>query len=151
MAALRAAAQVKAVTDAAQTASKMLGAMATLFKGSKPIAVAQALVNTFLGVTEALKLPFPENIAAAAVVAAQGMAAIKTIMSASPSGGGAATGSAAASGAATAAKKEPDRTQTFSFNIQNDSMGFGESFARQMVEQLNNAQRNGGTIRGVIP
>jgi hypothetical protein len=78
------------------------------------------------------------------------MAAIKTIMSASPSGGGAATGSAAASGAATAAKKEPDRTQTFSFNIQNDSMGFGESFARQMVEQLNNAQRNGGTIRGVI-
>jgi len=150
LAATRAAGQSTAITQAAKTASGMLGAMATLFNGSKPIAVAQALVNTFLGVTEALKLPFPQNIAAAAVVAAQGMAAIKTIMSASPSGGGAATGSAAASGAATAAKKEPDRTQTFSFNIQNDSMGFGESFARQMVEQLNNAQRNGGTIRGVI-
>jgi hypothetical protein len=29
-------------------------------------------------------------------------------------------------------------------------MGFGEQFARQMIEQLNQAQRNGGNVRGVL-
>jgi len=30
------------------------------------------------------------------------------------------------------------------------SSGFGESFARQLIDQLNKTQRNGGQIRGVI-
>jgi hypothetical protein len=128
------------------------GGLMALFGESKAVRVAMAIADTFAGATRALaEHPAPYSYAIAAGIIATGFANIKSIMSARPGGGGASAGGGggAAAGAAAAAK-EPDRTQTFSFNIQNDSMGFGESFARQMVEQLNNAQRNGGTIRGVI-
>jgi len=121
-----------------------------LFGESKAVRVAMAIADTFAGANRALaEHPAPFSYAIAAGIVATGLANVKSIMSARPGGGGASASGGAAAGAAAAAK-EPDRTQTFSFNIQNDSMGFGESFARQMVEQLNNAQRNGGTIRGVI-
>jgi hypothetical protein len=123
-----------------------------LFGETKAVRVAMAIADTFAGANRALsEHPYPYSYAIAAGIIATGFANVKSIMSARPGGGGAsAGGGAGAAAGAAAAAKEPDRTQTFSFNIQNDSMGFGESFARQMVEQLNNAQRNGGTIRGVI-
>jgi len=146
------------VTDSAfDMASGVVSAMGQMFQGSKPIAAAQALINTFQGITEALKLPFPASLAAAAQVAAQGFAAVKGITSARPgsSGGGSARaassagrGTSSGGGATQQAAQSP--TTTFQFTLTNDPMGFGEQFARQMIEQLNEAQANGGNIRGVM-
>jgi hypothetical protein len=142
--------QTQRSQDAAYASVK--GGLMALFGETKAVRVAMAIADTFAGANRALsEHPAPYSYAIAAGIIATGFANVKSIMSARPGGGGAsAGGGAGAAAGAAAAAKEPDRTQTFSFNIQNDSMGFGESFARQMVEQLNNAQRNGGTIRGVI-
>jgi hypothetical protein len=39
---------------------------------------------------------------------------------------------------------------SFSFTIQNDPMGYGEAFARQIIDQVNAAQRDGGRVQGFI-
>jgi len=133
-------------------AKGVVDAMGQMFQGSKPIAAAQALINTFQGITEALKLPFPASLAAAAKVAAQGFAAVRGIQSARP-GSGAIAGSAAAGGGSsgtTTSAQQQAPTTTFQFTLQNDPMGFGEQFARQLVDQLNEASRNGGQVRGVL-
>ena len=145
-------------------ASGVVGAMSQMFQGSKPIAAAQALINTFQGITEALKLAPPGNFIAAAKVAAQGFAAVRGIQSARPgssggavSGGGAASGGgvamsggAAAGGGQAQAAAQQAPTTTFQFTIANDPLGFGENFARQFIEQLNEASANGGRVRGVL-
>lgn len=135
-------------------ASGVVDAMGQMFKGSKPIAIAQALINTYQGITAALKKDFPQNMIAAAAVAAKGFAAVSSIKSAKPgsSGGGAASsrGGGSGSGGGQQAAQQQAPTTTFQFTMQNDPMGFGEQFARQMIEQLNEAQRNGGQIRGVM-
>jgi len=63
--------------------------------------------------------------------------------------GGGGGGSAGAGSSATATPAQQPAT-TFAFTLQNDPMGFGESFARQLIDQLNSTQRNGGQIRGVM-
>jgi uncharacterized membrane protein YphA (DoxX/SURF4 family) len=136
-------------------AQGVVSAMGQMFQGSKPIAAAQALINTFQGITEALKT---KDYLGAAKIAAQGFAAVASIRSARPSGsqaiqrpsssgGGSFSGGGAGGGMAQSAQAP---TTTFRFTIQNDSFGFGESFARQLVDQLNEASRNGGQIRGVL-
>jgi hypothetical protein len=141
-----------AVTGAANMASGVIGAMSALFGQSKPLAIAQALINTYLGATRALaENPYPANIIAASAVVATGLAQVASIVSAKPgSGGGGGGGGASSSAAAAATTQQQQPTQTFQFNIQNDTGGFGESFARQFVDQLNSTQRNGGRIIGVI-
>ena len=138
-------------SSAFDMANEVVGAMGQMFQGSKPIAAAQALINTFQGVTEALKLG-PWGIAKAAVIAAMGMKQVKGILSARPgsSGGASSSGRSASSGGEQQAQQQQAPTTTFQFTLQNDSLGFGENFARQMVEQLNEAQRNGGQVRGVL-
>lgn len=132
-----------AVTAADGTVSDILGSLSTLFQGSKKFAVAQALVNAWSGATEALKLPFPSNLAAFAKVVGTGMAAVKNIQSTSPGSSGGGGGSVSSGGSAGAA---PAPTQSFNFNISNDPFGIGEGIARQLVEQLNAASRSGSTI-----
>ena len=56
------------------------------FLASKAFGIGQAVVNTAVGVTEALKLPPPANFAAAAAVAAAGAAQIASIAAARPGG-----------------------------------------------------------------
>jgi hypothetical protein len=140
-----------AVTGAANMASGVIGAMSALFGQSKPLAIAQALINTYLGATRALaENPYPANIIAASAVVATGLAQVASIVSAKPGSGGGGGGGASSSAAAAATTQQQQPTQTFQFNIQNDTGGFGESFARQFVDQLNSTQRNGGRIIGVI-
>ena len=120
-------------------ASGVVDAMGQMFQGSKPIAAAQALINTFQGITEALKLPFPANLAAAARVAAQGFAAVRGIQSARPgsSGGisrGASGGSGASGGAASQAPAPPTQTVVI------DAPGLDIS---SLVNMLNNAAKQG--------
>lgn len=63
-------------------------------------------------------------------------------------GGGGSVGGGGGGGSAAAPAQAP--ATTFAFTLQNDPMGFGESFARQLIDQLNSTQRNGGQIRGVL-
>ena len=137
-----------AANSTAGTVSSILGSMGQLFNGSKKFAAAQALVNAWAGASEALKLPFPKNIAAFAQVLATGMNAVRNIKSAQPGAGaaGGAAGVAASGGGAAAAQP----TQTLNFQITNDPFGMGERFARQLASQLNEAQRNGSSIRATV-
>ena len=59
--------------------------------------------------------------------------------------GGGSSGGSSGGGAS-----EQQAATTFSFTLQNDPMGFGEGFARQMIDQLNKTQANGGQIRAVL-
>ena len=63
-----------------------------LFAVSKAANMGLAIMNVATGVTEALKLPYPANIAAAAHVAATGAIEIGTIAGASFGGGGGRSG-----------------------------------------------------------
>lgn len=91
-----------AVSETEAAVAGILGALGQLFQKSKGLAIAQALVNTFQGATEALKLPYPKNLVAFAKTAATGLGAVKSIRSAQPGGGGgggAAVGAGAGGGA----------------------------------------------------
>lgn len=72
-----------------QTAQAVGKALVDVFPKSKAAAAAQALINTAVGVTQALTLPFPLNWIQAAAVLASGMAQVAAIRSASVGGGGA--------------------------------------------------------------
>jgi len=91
-----------------QKADQFLGDMASAFQSgnedmlriSKAFGAAQALVSAFTGAAEALKLPFPENLAAFAKVLATGLGAVQSIKGVTPGGGGASAAGAVASAAA---------------------------------------------------
>jgi hypothetical protein len=127
-------------------AKGVVEAMGQMFQGSKPIAIAQALINTYQGITKALAQGGFAGIAQAAAVAAQGFAAVRAISSAKPGsgtptatgGGGAATGGAgAASG-----------PQIF-LDIQPNARGDVpmETF-RGIIQDINDQLGRGGQIVG---
>lgn len=132
-----------------------------LFKIGKAAALAEATISGYKAAVDAWEAGMETGGPAAPAVAASYAAAslaktgmlISKISSTSMGGGGSSSGggggggTASAGGAGGAAQQD---VTTFSFTLQNDPMGFGESFARQMIEQLNETQRNGGQIRGVL-
>lgn len=67
-----------------EMASNSFGQMAEIFgKEStvgKAMSVAQAKINTFLGITKALTLPFPANLVAIAAATATGFGAVRNIL-----------------------------------------------------------------------
>ncbi|MCC7253187.1 hypothetical protein [Hyphomicrobium sp.] len=67
------AAAMQMVVDASGSSNK------TLIRINQTAALARAIVNVHEGITKALTLPFPANIAAAATVAAQGFASVRAI------------------------------------------------------------------------
>ena len=139
--------QAKMGSQMREGVATTIGALSQLFNKSKPLAIASALVNTWQGMTEALKLPFPKNIAAAATTLATGMNAVRNIKSTSPGGGGSTSGSIGAGGAGGAAAAAPQQNvQTLNFTLTNDSFGIGQNLVRQIAAQLNEAQRNGSTL-----
>lgn len=157
--------RLSAISDNLGHAADFMGSMAQIAelggkkttKIAKAFGIAQALISTFQGAAEALKLPFPANLAAYASVLAQGMTAVASIRKVNEngggnggSGGGGGGGAASMAGAGGGGSAAASPTTTFSFTLMNDPMGFGEKFARQFIDQLNSTQRNGGTIRGVI-
>ena len=58
----------------------------TAFKAAKAYNIGQAIMSTYTGAAEALKLPFPINLAAAGAVIATGLAQVQTIRSQTFSG-----------------------------------------------------------------
>jgi len=127
-------------------AKGVVGAMGQMFQGSKPIAAAQALINTFQGITEALKLPFPASLAAAAQVAAQGFAAVRAISSAKPGGG--TPNATGGGGAATGGGGAASGPQIF-LDIQPNARGDVpmETF-RGIIQDINDQLGRGGQIVG---
>jgi hypothetical protein len=128
-----------------------------LFKIGQAAALAEATISGYEAAVSAwqkgMKIGGPPVAAAftAASLAKTGML-ISQISSASASGRGASSGGGGGSAVsgASAGGAQATPTTTFRFTLQNDEMGFGESFARQIVDQLNEAQRNGATVRGVL-
>ena len=130
--------------------SDTLGALGQLFQGSKKISAGIALANSWLAFTEVLKDPAYigrpwARMAAAGKALAAGLNAVKSIKSASPGGGG---GGGAGAGMGGAAPQQ--NVQTMNFTISNDPFGFGANMIRQLAAQLNEAQRNGSTIRANV-
>ena len=80
----------------------------TLFNINKAAGIANAIVNTAQGVTEALKLPYPLNLVAAASTAAVGLAEIATIRATSYGGGGGGGGGGIAGAGGAAAINIPE-------------------------------------------
>lgn len=121
-------------------AQQVVGAFGQMFQGSKPIAAAMALINTLQGMTEALKLPFPANLGAAAQVLARGMAAVRGIQSARP--GSAAPPSGASGGGGSAASIPVQRMII-------ETQGSGavpQSSLQSIIDQINEAGRRGHRI-----
>lgn len=137
------------VTDGAMGETKgmvssVLGSMSQLFKGSKKLAIAQALVNTWQGATEALKLPFPENLAAFATTLATGMGAVQSIKGTSESGGGGGAGSAA--GGAGGAAAAPQTSRNVAIQLTGGDM-FSRSQVTGLINSINEAVEDGAIVR----
>jgi hypothetical protein len=88
----------------ASLATSGLQIATALFGQNKKVALAVAAINIGVGATEALKLPFPANLAAVAKVIAQGAQLTQRIRSASIGGGG---GFGGVSGGGVTASPEP--------------------------------------------
>jgi hypothetical protein len=84
-------AKIKATTDTLNIVSDILGKESA---AGKAVAIASALINTYLGISAGVKLGYPAAIPAVLAAAATGFKAVKNIMStkvpgaASSSGGG---------------------------------------------------------------
>ena len=88
----------------------------------KALAISSALINTYLGITQALKLPFPASIPATIVAATTGFSAVKNIIAtkvpgASSSGGVGNMSTPNVSAAAPIAPAQP-QAQTTSLNTE---------------------------------
>ena len=104
---------------AQQTASALTAVSDILGKetaAGKTLAISAALINTYLGITQALKLPFPASIPAAAIAAATGFGAVKNIIATkvpgSTGGGGANMTVPSVSAAAPMAPPQPQAQTT---------------------------------------
>jgi hypothetical protein len=71
-----------------------LSALGELFEGSKAIAIAQALVNTYEGISAGVALGYPAAIPAVAFAALSGFAAVRNILKTNKNSSGGDSGSA---------------------------------------------------------
>lgn len=111
----------------------------------KAFSVAQALINTYEGITKALTLPFPLNWAQAAAVGAAGFAQVASIMNTSKSSsGGSSSTSTASSGAASSASS----SQTLNLSLQGISASslYSGDQVRELAQTLVQYQRDGGQL-----
>jgi hypothetical protein len=87
----------------------------------KTLAIASALMNTYQGITEGLKLPYPSSIPAVAIASLTGFKAVKNIMAVKvPKSGGGGSGNTISAGTPSAP----------SFNV------VGQSGANQIAESI---------------
>lgn len=127
-----------------QTASMAAQTITMLFPKQKGAAIAAAVINTAVGITKALsEVPWPMNWVQAALIAAQGVAQIAAIRSASPSGasapsvaGGAGAGAADAGGAA---------PQMFVVEMKAGSL-FSAEQVQGLMELFNEQTKNGHAL-----
>ncbi len=146
-----------AANASAQTSSKIMGNLSSVFQESKGFAIAQALINTYEAVTAALKGPPgpPWSYAIAASALAAGMAQVANIRSTSKSGGGggsaSSSGLSSAASAATAAQSGPSdgggaqQRQSVYVTLQGDN--YSRDAVRGLIGQINDAVADGAVLR----
>jgi hypothetical protein len=85
----------------------------------KALAVSAALINTYLGITQALKLPFPASVPAAIIAATTGFSAVKNIIAVKVPGGsgGASAGNMTTPSISAAAPMAPAQPQAATTNL----------------------------------
>jgi hypothetical protein len=110
-------------------------------KMSQVFGAAQALISAYQGAAEALKLPFPGNVAAAATVLAKGIGFVTAIKGVSKGGGGGGGGASAGAAAPVAAAAQPS-TQNVVIDLVGASGQQVDNF-QQFADTLNEAARQG--------
>lgn len=129
----------------ASVASGIVSDLGKVFESSKAIAVAQALINTYQSVTNALaNVPYPLNLAAAAASLAAGMAQVANIRKTTKGSGGGGGGGAGAAGAGAAAPAAP--MTTLRIEGIDPSRQYSGAAVRGLVEEINDFVRNGGIL-----
>jgi len=83
-----AAAEIELLTAVSSTAGQLADLAGKESAAGKALAVAQALINTYLGITAGVKLGFPAAIPAVLAASVTGFKAVKSIMSVKVPGGG---------------------------------------------------------------
>ena len=125
-----------------------------MFEINKIAGIANSIISTHEGITKALTLPFPQNLAAAAVVAARGFASVAAIKSQSFSSSGSATASSAGGGGSAAAPPgpadqpggdSPAQQPITTIHLQGEV--FGEKQVRALLERINDGVSDGGRLR----
>jgi hypothetical protein len=109
---------------------------------SKAFGAAQALVSAWQGAAEALKLPFPANMAAFAKVLAAGMGAVNAIKSVGKGGTG-GTGGRSAGGLQVASQSRTSQAVVVNLHGNN----FSQDSVRNLINQINQAVEDGAKIR----
>lgn len=121
---------------------------------SKMFGAAQALVSTMVGAAEALKLPFPANIAAAAAVVAKGIGfvnAIKSTNESGASGGGGGGGSVPSIGGRSdvgmgGGAGGGGRSTAAIINLSGGDM-FSRKQVVELINSINEAMEDGARLR----
>jgi hypothetical protein len=129
-----------------QTAQAVGKALVDVFPKSKAAAAAQALINTAVGVTQALTLPFPLNWIQAAAVLASGMAQVAAIKSASVGGGGALPSPGAGGGSGGGGSGPSQAPIRLTIEPVDDKALFAGASLNRLFEEINNYSQNGGVI-----
>lgn len=114
-----------------QAASDTFGILADLLgkqsKAGKAFAVAQALINTYQGITAGVKLGYPQAIPAVLAASVTGFKAVKDILKTDPKSSGASSASSSSGGGTP--------TATPQFNL------VGQSSTNQLSQTIANQQK----------
>lgn len=152
-------AKLTEATEAAKEAAIKRGQRATLqatasFLGmlgekNKNFAIAEAIINTYLGVSKTLATyPYPYNLVPAALHLAQGIAQVSAIRSGG--GGGSVTGGGSVPSIPTAegveelgaANEDPVQNKTITIAIDGDSELLPRSVLRELADELNSLEES---------
>ncbi len=128
-----------------QTAQTVGQALVDVFPKSKAAAAAQALINTAVGVTQALTLPFPLNWIQAAAVLASGMAQVAAIKKASATSSGSSLPSVGGGGGGQAAGAGQMPTTIVVEGLDPSAIFTGVQ-VNNLIGQINEAAKNGSVV-----
>jgi hypothetical protein len=147
----------KTNTMALRSTASMFGSLQSLTESfgkkntalSKAFGISQALINTYVGVTQALRtLPPPASYAAAAATLAQGLAQVASIRSVSDTGKGGGGASSSSGAMTSAANSSSGGGQTGGNSVYVNLQGqtFGRDQVRDLVKQIADFQADGGQV-----
>jgi hypothetical protein len=114
-------------------------------KIARVASAAKALINTYEGASEALKLPFPYNLAAAASVISAGLGFVASIKSGSSSGGGSAGAASGADAAVPAQAQQATPQRVVIEGLDRSSLISGEQLSN-IFEALYEENENRGFV-----
>jgi hypothetical protein len=132
------------------TASLVASTLTTVFGKSKAAGIAAAIINTAVGITNALaKLPPPYSWAQAALIAASGAAQIATISSTNANGGGSRTPSVHGGGSGGGDAVDPNpaaQAQSQSLSINLPAGRYTHEEVMMIIDGINDRVQNGATL-----